>query len=377
MKILASLSFVLFSPVLASGGTFLVANGFGPGVDFTSIQDAIDAAQDGDLIVVEGMFRERLVIDGKSLTISGIGSFAAIDDPGFVPGVGPIILVENLDATQSFHMTNITVVNYIGPEADGIRVDNCDGRVWFERTDIFTDRGHGMRVTDSSNVMLSNVNMDPERAHTDVSGTPVPSNGLIVEAGSTVDAYGSRFSGSTGYHFPLTATFPIAGGHGAIVTDSKLQMTDCDLWGGMGESKLVGTCLAAAESGSGLKIRALGGSIPSVSVFGGTITAGLPAQFDPVCAPSPGVALAIDDPAGVLTTKVGTPRLLEMSNQTTPFGAFHLSIFGEPGDQWLLFASAAQVNGEASGSRAPGAWSRGRRGGAVRHLKLVRTGAGN
>ena len=46
----------------------------GPSGDFSTIQAAINAAHDGDTIVIAaGTFKEQLTIDGKHVTLSGAG----------------------------------------------------------------------------------------------------------------------------------------------------------------------------------------------------------------------------------------------------------------------------------------------------------------
>ena len=57
------------SQVDAQGKLWVVDDDGGPGVDFTAIQDAVDAAVDGDGILVRPGDYGRVTIDGKSLRV--------------------------------------------------------------------------------------------------------------------------------------------------------------------------------------------------------------------------------------------------------------------------------------------------------------------
>ena len=260
------------------------------------------------------------------------------------PGSGPSILVENLGANQAFHMINFSVGSFGGPSGDTIRIDNSDGRVWLEEFFVDAFVGHGMRVTDSPNVLLSEVFLQVNSAHTDLLGNHLPSAGLTLEAGSKVDAFGCDISGSGKTPLFVSPTFPIPGGDAVVVVDSTLRLTRCSLRGGTGGSVLIGACSIAAEGGSALRVLTQGGSAPSVELLGGIITAGSPGPFTPSCAPTPSIAPAIDDPLGAVVTVPGPARTLAMPSQPTPLGTFEFQVQGAPGDQWFLFASVNQVN---------------------------------
>jgi len=56
----------------AEAGTWHVGPAAGPGVDFTDIQSAVDAASEGDTIEIDaGTYLDPVVIDGKSVTLQG------------------------------------------------------------------------------------------------------------------------------------------------------------------------------------------------------------------------------------------------------------------------------------------------------------------
>lgn len=71
----------LMTPALAADWTV------GPEGDFTNLQDAVDAAADGDRLIVEAVFPDVVVIDGKTLDIEGISPDAELRELHLVDSV--------------------------------------------------------------------------------------------------------------------------------------------------------------------------------------------------------------------------------------------------------------------------------------------------
>lgn len=64
----------LATPVASTAAILTVAPQGGLGAMYTSIQEAVDAAESGDTVqLFEGVYEEQVVVDGKSLSISGEG----------------------------------------------------------------------------------------------------------------------------------------------------------------------------------------------------------------------------------------------------------------------------------------------------------------
>jgi pectin methylesterase-like acyl-CoA thioesterase len=59
----------------------------GLGGTFSTIQAAVTAAQDGDIIdIAAGTYREQVTVDGKDITIHGAGAGQTIiESPGWLP----------------------------------------------------------------------------------------------------------------------------------------------------------------------------------------------------------------------------------------------------------------------------------------------------
>jgi hypothetical protein len=153
MRILSAL--LLTAPFAAAGQVWVVAPLPGPGVDFTSISVAVDAASDGDVVLVKpGTYGEHVAVHGKSIAIAS--------DFG-----GPVILVGrvkvgSLPAAGSFSLQGFEVIP--SPSGAPIDVADCAGSVLFEgckargtgsSQSSWSAAGPGCRVIDSAAVVFS------------------------------------------------------------------------------------------------------------------------------------------------------------------------------------------------------------------------------
>lgn len=91
----------------AKAQTFVVDDGGGPGVDFTSLVTATATAPDGAVLVVRaGTYTGSPTIDGKSLVVLADPGAELIAFPGLFPTT---LLVTNLTATQSVHVRGLAL----------------------------------------------------------------------------------------------------------------------------------------------------------------------------------------------------------------------------------------------------------------------------
>jgi hypothetical protein len=93
--------------------------------DYPTIQAAIDAARDGDLVVVApGTYRESVVIDGKQITLGSRfvnGGDATLVESTVIDtdGIGPAITVRNVSAPGP-RIVGLKLVDRTGATVDGI-----------------------------------------------------------------------------------------------------------------------------------------------------------------------------------------------------------------------------------------------------------------
>ncbi|MCE9596255.1 MAG: right-handed parallel beta-helix repeat-containing protein [Planctomycetes bacterium] len=117
-------SIALASPVLAGG----VANvSRSPIVVHTDLQPAIDAAQDGDVLLVHGGTYAGFTIDNRALAIFGV--------PGEQVDIVGEVEIRNVTSARRVVLSNVDVHETITSGVDGIRalyVSNCSGLVWFQ-----------------------------------------------------------------------------------------------------------------------------------------------------------------------------------------------------------------------------------------------------
>lgn len=194
-------SLALAAAAQAQGAVWTV----GPGADFATVQGAVDAASDGDTILVSPAAEASAFdVSAKSLTIAGTG-------PGRSPLRGAS-RVRNLTSSQDVVLRGFETTV---AEEEGLQILNCTGSVFVEDCLWIGDIGrnlfpvpgaehgyHGLRVENANNVVLVNCTMEAGR-------------------GASVDDADEEFGVGRG-------------GDGIDSTDSFVALYDCTLSGGRG-----------------------------------------------------------------------------------------------------------------------------------------------
>jgi len=125
MKLQLALLCALAAPLGAQAVHVVDISG-GPGSSFTTVNDAISAAADGDVVLVRsGSYAEVATIVGKSLTLQG--------DPlsGPLPRVDAIVITD-LDAGEAVTVRDIHLQIPLLTPANGIELRDNVGPVWIE-----------------------------------------------------------------------------------------------------------------------------------------------------------------------------------------------------------------------------------------------------
>jgi len=92
--------------------------------DFSELQPAINAAQDGDvLLIVPGFFSSHATVTDKSLVI------AALDPAGARPTIGSLA-IEELSASRTVVLRGVDIFSLL--QAESLRITDCDGAVLIE-----------------------------------------------------------------------------------------------------------------------------------------------------------------------------------------------------------------------------------------------------
>lgn len=98
------------------------------GCDFTTVQAAIDAANDGDtLTICSGQFTEDISI-GKNLTLAAVaGGEITLEGTG----ARSVVSVPDIDAAVNITLRNVTIAKGTGTLVEGVR---SGGGIYFENT---------------------------------------------------------------------------------------------------------------------------------------------------------------------------------------------------------------------------------------------------
>jgi trimeric autotransporter adhesin len=284
--------------------------GTGGGFDFTSIQDAVAAAGNGDVIdVAAGTYREQVTVTGKSLTIHGAGTGQTIIESPDASQLVANAIDTNSGRPNKFAV--ITVTDNADVTIEGLTVDGRDqGAV--PASNYVTGSNHdflGIYVLNSdAHIDGVAVTGADELAGSDVSGVQ-RNHGILVtghdaahggsDAGYTVEIENSTVSGfqKNGIFVngsTLTANIhdnTIIGVHTANTAQNGIQIGS--LFGVVGDGDFSGTHATvdhntitdignSGPAGSASGIIVFAGDASGVSVTNNTVSGwSLAAQADP------------------------------------------------------------------------------------------------
>lgn len=129
-----ALGFVPLAPLAAQANVWVVAPAAGPGVDFTALQPAVDAAVSGDVVLVRpGTYTEGCVVSGKAVSL--VADVA--DDQAQRPVVetsAPLV-VEGTPPGLTTTVRGLELRGTFSPvfaNQSAVRVTNCQGGVCLE-----------------------------------------------------------------------------------------------------------------------------------------------------------------------------------------------------------------------------------------------------
>ncbi|MCC6407397.1 MAG: hypothetical protein IT453_09535 [Planctomycetes bacterium] len=207
-----SFAVAFLGAVALAGGVGNVSHS--PVVVHTDLQAAIDAAADGDVLLVHGGTYSGFTIDNRSIAIFGV--------PGETVDVQGRVDITNVPSSKWVVLSDIDVHETIPTGVHGYRavgLTNCAGTVWIQGCTLagsdgkssggFGDGGFGG------------------------AGLLAQSSTRLVVVGSTLTGGKGGYNGNTSC-FP-SCTGPGDGGAGILLyTGSRVALYDCDLVGGAG-----------------------------------------------------------------------------------------------------------------------------------------------
>ncbi len=189
MKPLPILLCFVFATALPAQRTWIVDDLGGPGVDFTSVLDAIDSAQPRDTILVRpgsgAAYAFPFVID-KPLTIQGIGSAPVPCSRGME--------ILDLPAEETFVLDNFYSPNW-GEQAV-VWITNCAGSVFINGFSHDPGQFLMIRIRDSASVHFAQSTFLPRIWAVLIDDSDVTFNNCHLEAGITWDFWGINEGGA-------------------------------------------------------------------------------------------------------------------------------------------------------------------------------------
>jgi hypothetical protein len=326
------------SAVRAQGAVLVVDGGNGP---YLTLQSAIDAAADGDTILVHSGFYLPFTLTDRSLTI-------AADEGSDVTCSIPAFSTEQ-NLVQDLGTNDVVVLR--GLKLSGLDILSSHGSVWVEDC-VIGPQGMPLRVESSEGIVLvrdtlvgSDSFMDPYGQYSQpLAGGARLTNSVVTMLDCTVTGGNGQGAGWTQVGIGWAS-----GGADAIeVHGGELRLSGGSAVGGKGgggANLWPSGCFAGAPGGDGVWL-ADGNPMLIVrdsALAGGAGGAGA-ATFPPCDSgdPSPGApGLPVSGQTGAVTYASGPARSLALGEPVNEQHSVNLHVAGAPGDLVLLLVSAA------------------------------------
>lgn len=296
-----------------------------------SLQAAIDAASDGDVIVLKYVTTFPVTIDNKSLVLQGDGTLGFL-----IPqNCEPLITVSNLAAGKRVVLRGLSLptMTCSPPSSQffssnsAFRGVNNEGSIWIDHVG-----GQTVGLENCREVVIT---------HSGITTLNVTSN-----VPSHIFAHHSTFVGVKGGNAGPNPYYgwlhPIPGqpGQRAITASGPItfDLTECNVLGGTGGDGLDSyvPCLPPGPGGSAI---ALGTGGPIFRSIASTIQSGLPGTEAPGCPPLTSSEPSVNIQTGSFFELPGDPSDLGTNSPIREQQTFDIDVEGTPGSFALLLVS--------------------------------------
>ncbi len=272
MKVPTLALFVLYflAPVSSAQGKVWVVDALNlPGANFLDIQPAVDAASDGDVILIRGRIGESYggaIIANRSLTIAGQLDNSTPFPTQLPPVVGPI-WIQNLGSNQRVTLRGLFIGDAIPsplPFQPNLTLTGCAGKVFVESVSM--NRGlstpTAVPVAPSLNVANSSRVTIVHSSGTGSRGTAGAIGGQsAVLFNSIADLHYSQFLGGSGSPVSGDGAGVIQhaapGGEAMLVLGSDVTAVASAFFGGSGGRGIEDAamnCYPSADGGPGIVV---------------------------------------------------------------------------------------------------------------------------
>ncbi|MEM7307627.1 MAG: hypothetical protein AAF682_13195 [Planctomycetota bacterium] len=325
-------SLASLATLASSQEVHVVDDSGGPGVDFTTLTDAVAAAQDGDVVLVKsGSYAEDVTVDGKSLVVTA--------DAGANVSYTGRFVVQGLAAGQAFLWSDFQVKPPSGTFFGALDVVSCDGPVWVDGVDFSAPDlqivGYMTQVQASGPVIFTDCT---------VAGgtTPAPSSNPGLRAiDSEVYLYHTSLTGGAGYG---GLGGPFDGGAGVELNGGSLFALGGTIAGGTGTP--IGSPFGCTgTSGGGGVGLVLSGAAPAADLYGTALVGGAPGALlgSGACVEGPDGA-PFDVESGTLSEQAWSTPIFAVDSPVRSGQPVGVSLSGEPNSlAWLAFSTSPAV----------------------------------
>ncbi len=328
---LAALLLCLALP--ARAGVLVVGPAAGPGIDFTQIQPAVDAAAEGDTILVrEGTYLWFQVL-AKSVTVVADGDQVFVRPPAGQISSSAMIVIRDLAAGQEVLVRGLRT-------SLGARIQDCLGAVWLDELECSGDSPttcsqfpiHGAEVLRSSRVTFTRCLLVAEQANPNHIWGFAGASG-VKALDSSVQLFDCTIVGATGPNAsPIGPA--VAGSAGLSIATSTVTAVGCTIVGGGGGLNAP-ICTAVHEPGGAGVAFGPGGTLRSAE----TTAAGGARSLEPMCPGQTGPQGPALSGIGTIVALPGFARHLRASGPVRGGGTLTFELAGQPAEVPLLLLS--------------------------------------
>jgi hypothetical protein len=320
------------APLFAQNQVWVVDDQAGPGVDFTSIQAAVDASSLGDTVLVKGgFFAETVFITSRGLTL--------IADSGADVVIQGGVRIHGTQASQPILLRGLRVPGTSITNPYGLVVHLAAGAVWVEDCVLhgsasFGGPGLGASVSDSAGVTFVRCEL---RGGSGIGKGNPPPGGSGLTSNGPVHVFDSSVRGGdvpafTGIFFFGNTS---SGGAGVLLNGGTLFASGTTIVGGTGSSGYAHPtfgCVGGGPGGAGIAGVDLG---TSAVLVGTTSQGGSGGAAFGACAAGPGGA-ATWLVGGSVTTLPGSAHSAQFSSPIREGQAITGTVHGVPGELAVL-----------------------------------------
>jgi hypothetical protein len=351
------LASALLATTAAADRVWVVDDDGGQGTDFVDVQPALNAAVDGDLVLVRPGLYSGFELVGKSVSIA-----ADIDGASIVLGSSA---VRDLPAGRSASLRGLRIV---GTGGSALELTDCAGIVWLEACVVRGDQGDGFlgsptfhpdghagtSVEDCASAIFMRCTFEGGGGadFAPVFSTRGDGGDGVDAVGARVTSYECVFIGGDGGSVAstLVADDGGTGGLGLALDAGYAMASDCRFEGGVGGiGGLVpgtpATCGAGGDGGDALGQHAPATGPVDVRLLACTFSPGAPGPgFDPPTCPagSPGDSTALL--FGSIDGLVGQPVSHRAASPVRAGQPITFTIGGEPGAFVVLGVAAGPAD---------------------------------